>query len=165
MSYNSCTILIPGMRELRQEQSGHESQGVKWCWKRTKENAINGNQKDSVREETSEVSGTMEINGKSRLQNPLHPPYHQHKEVEVRREKEASEAAVFQGRPIDSRAGTSWKVLAQNYFVTIGIFPSVNFIYLNRYAHSARIGRSRTGRSMNKRIKRRRRVVTKMQEQ
>ena len=70
--------------------------------KEDKENAINGKQKNSVCDETDVVSDTMERNGNHRLQNPLHPPFHQHKEVEVRREKGASEAGVPLGRPIDS---------------------------------------------------------------
>ena len=75
--------------------------------KEDQENAINGEQKDSVCDETDVVSDTMERNGNHRLHNPLHLPFHKHKEVEVRREKGASEAGVRLGRPIDSRAETS----------------------------------------------------------
>ena len=42
-----------------------------------------------------------------RHKKPLNPLSHQHQEVEVRREKGASEAGVRLGRPIDSRAKTS----------------------------------------------------------
>ena len=56
--------------------------------KEDKEFSINGKQKDSVREETSAVSGTMKISVQNRHQKPLHPLNHQNKEVEVRREKE-----------------------------------------------------------------------------
>ena len=48
--------------------------------KEDKENAINGKQNDSVRDETSEVSSVQ-----SRHQTPLHLLNHQHKEVEVHR--------------------------------------------------------------------------------
>ena len=75
--------------------------------KEDKENATNGKQKDSVREETSVVSGTMKISVQSRHQKPLHPLNHQHKEVEVHREKGTSEAGVHLGSSIDSRAKTS----------------------------------------------------------
>ena len=50
--------------------------------KEDKENAINAKQKDSDREETSVVSGTMKISVQNRLQKSLHPLNHQHKEVE-----------------------------------------------------------------------------------
>ena len=74
---------------------------------RGKEFAISGKQKDSVREETSAVSGTTVMNVQNRHRKPLHPLSHQHQEVEVRRDKGASEAGVRLGRPIDSRAKTS----------------------------------------------------------
>ena len=88
--------------------------------KEDQENAINGEQKDSVRKETNAVSSTTAMSVQNRHQKPLHPLSHQHKEVEVRREKGTSEAGVRLGRPIDSRAETS-------YLVTIGILPNVNF--------------------------------------
>ena len=75
--------------------------------KEEKEFAISGKQKDSVREETNAVSGTTVMNVRNRHQQPLHPLSHQHQEVEVRREKRASQTGVRLGRPIDSRAQTS----------------------------------------------------------
>ena len=72
--------------------------------KEDEENAINGRQKDSVREETSVVSGTMKISVQNRHQKPLHPLNHQHKEEEVRRGKRTSKAGVHMGRSLDSRA-------------------------------------------------------------
>ena len=96
---------------------------------------------------------------------PLHLLSHQHKEVEVRREKEPSEVGVHLGGPIDSRAKTSWKVFALNYLVTIGIFPNVSLISQNLDANSAMSARCRTGRLSNNQIKSGRRVVTKMQWQ
>ena len=62
---------------------------------------------DSVREETSVVSGTMKMNVQNRHQKPLHPLTHQHKEVEERRGKRASEARVHLGSSLDSRAKTT----------------------------------------------------------
>ena len=72
--------------------------------KEEKEFAISGKQKDSGREETNAVSGTTVMSVQNRHRKPLN---HQHKEVQVRREKGASEAGVRLGRPIDSRAKTS----------------------------------------------------------
>ena len=68
---------------------------------------ISGKQKGSVREETNAVSGTTVMNVQNQHQKPLHPQSHQHKEVEVRREKGPSEVGVHLGSPIDSRAKTS----------------------------------------------------------
>ena len=53
------------------------------------------------------VSGTKVMNVQNRHQKPLHPLSHQHQEVEVRREKGASEAGVRLASPIDSRAKIS----------------------------------------------------------
>ena len=94
--------------------------------KEDKEFAISGKQKDSVREEINEVSGTTMMNVRNQHQEPLHPLSHQHKGEEVRREKGASEAGVRLGSPIDSRAKTSWMVLALNYLVTTGNPPNVS---------------------------------------
>ena len=75
--------------------------------KEDKDNAINGKQKDSVREETSVVSSTMKISVQNRHQKQLQPLNHQHKEVEVHRGKRTSEAGVHLGSSLDSRAKTS----------------------------------------------------------
>ena len=72
-----------------------------------KEFAVSGKQKGSVREETNAVSGTTVMSVQNRHRKPLHPLSHQHKEVEMRREKGASEAGARLGRPIGSRAKTS----------------------------------------------------------
>ena len=85
-----------------------------------KELAISGKLKDSVREETNAVSGTTVMSVQNRHQKPLHPLNHQHQEVEVRREKGASEAEASLGSPTDSRAKTSGKVLAPSDLVTVG---------------------------------------------
>ena len=63
--------------------------------------------KDIVREETNAVSDTRVMIVKNRHQKPLHPLSHQHQEVEVGREKGASEAEAGLGSPTDSRAKTS----------------------------------------------------------
>ena len=76
----------PDMRELKQGQWLRVA-GVKKVLKEHKENAINGKQKDSVREERCVVSGTTKISVQNRHQKPLHPLNHQHKEVEVLRGK------------------------------------------------------------------------------
>ena len=52
-----------------------------------KEFVIHGKQKGSVRVETNAVSGTTVMSVQNQHQKPLHPLSHQHKEVEVRREK------------------------------------------------------------------------------
>ena len=75
--------------------------------KEEKEFAISGKQKVSGREETNAVSSTRVMIVKNRHQKPLHPLSHQHQEVEVRREKGASEAEASVGSPIDSGAKTS----------------------------------------------------------
>ena len=74
-----------------------------------KENAINGNQKGRVREETNVVSGMRVMIVQSRHQKPRHPLSHQLQkhEVEVRREKETAEAEASLGSSIDSRVNTS----------------------------------------------------------
>ena len=73
-----------------------------------KEFPVNEKLKVSVREETKAVSDTRAMIVQNRHQRPLHLlSHHQHQEVEVRREKGASEAEASLGRPIDSRAKTS----------------------------------------------------------
>ena len=63
--------------------------------------------KGQCSEETNVVSGTTVMSVQNRHQKRFHPLSHQHQEVEVRREKGASEAEASLGRPIDSRAETS----------------------------------------------------------
>ena len=53
-------------------------------------------------------------------------------EVETSREKEASEAKVSLAWLFDNLANTSWKVLARDRFVSIGILPNVNSTKQNR---------------------------------
>ena len=51
--------------------------GVSVVLKEDKENAINGKQKDSFREETRVVSSTVKISVQNRHEKPLHPLSHQ----------------------------------------------------------------------------------------
>ena len=60
-------------------------------------------QKVSVGEETNAVSDTRVMIVKNRHQKPLYPLSHQHRDVEVRREKGALEAEASPGSPTDSR--------------------------------------------------------------
>ena len=57
--------------------------------------------------ETNAISGTTGMSVQNRYQKPLHPLSHQLQEVEVRREKRASEEGIRLGRPIDSFAKTT----------------------------------------------------------
>ena len=63
------------------------------------ENAINGEQKDGVREQIIAVSDTMNISVQNRHQSLLRALSHQDQEIEVRREKRASEAEARLGSP------------------------------------------------------------------
>ena len=72
--------------------------------KEDKEFVGNLKQKSSVREETSVVSGTMKISVQNQHQKPLHPLSHKIEEVEARRENRASEAKVYLGISLNSRA-------------------------------------------------------------
>ena len=62
--------------------------------KEDKENAINGKQKDSICDETDVVSGAMERNGKKPTPKSAPSSVPTNTEVDVRREKRASEAGV-----------------------------------------------------------------------
>ena len=114
--------------------------------KRDKEFASNGKQKGSVREETNAVSSTTVMSVQNQQQKPLLPLSHLHKEVKVRREKGPSEVIVHLGSPLDSRAKTSRKLFALNYFLTICILPNVSFLSQNRVENSAIISHLHTGR-------------------
>ena len=151
------------MRDLKQGQWLRVA-GVKEVLEEDRENVINGQQKDSVREETSVVSGTMRISVQIRHQKPLHPLNHQHKEVEVRRGKRTSTAGVRLGSSLGSRAKTAEKVFAPNHLVTVGILPNVNSISLNRVVNSVISARLRTGRLKDNPAKSRRRMVTELQQ-
>ena len=68
--------------------------------------AVSGKQKVSVRK-TNAVFDTRIMIVQNRHQKPFHPLSHQHQEVDVRREKGASEAEASLGSPTDNRAKTS----------------------------------------------------------
>ena len=94
------------MEELRLEQ------WLRVAWdqvvlKGDKEFTVSGKQKDSVREETNAVSATTVMCVQNQHQKPFHPLSHQHKEVEVRREKGTSGTGIHLVSPIDIRAETS----------------------------------------------------------
>ena len=90
-------ILTPEMKGLNQGQ-WKRVERVNVVLKEDKENAINGKQKDSVREEIIAVSRTTRIRVQNRYQSPLHPLNHRHKRMlEVHREERVSEAGVHLG--------------------------------------------------------------------
>ena len=76
---SGCEELTPEMRELKQEQWLRIA-GVNEVLNEDKENAINGKQKDSVREETSAVPGTP----------PSEPP--------IQRGRSASRKKILRGQ-------------------------------------------------------------------
>ena len=129
-------------RENRNRSSGQESKGLKWRWKR-KRFVLPEERKRLVFE--GAVSGMrVMIVHHNRHRKPLHPLSHQWHEVEVRREKEASEAEVRQAKFFDNRADTIWRVLVRDHFASIGIFPNVNSFKLNRDAKQGTTICSRT---------------------
>ena len=73
------------------------------------------------------------------------------------------EAEAKMRNSIDRRVNTSWKVLALNRFVSIGILPNVNSMSLNRVVNSAQIACFRSGRLKNNQTKSRRRMKAKVQ--
>ena len=124
-----------------------------------KEFAVNGKQKGSVRKETKAVSGTTVMSVQNQHQKPLHLLSHQHKEVEVRREKGSSEVGVPSGKSNrqpckDFLKGICTKLPCDNWHP-----PESQ----NRVVPSAIGARFRTRRLRNNQIKSQRRVVTKMQ--
>ena len=135
--------------------SGYESQGIKWCWKRT-------SRKLSMKSKRTVFEGSQVQN---RHQKPLHLLDHQHTVVEVRRGKRTSEAGVHLGSSLDSRAKITWTVLAPIHFVIIGILPNVNSTNLNRVVNSVTSAHLHTGRLKVNPARIRRRMVTKVQWQ
>ena len=88
--------------------SGFESQGIKWYWKETRSLLPVESKRTGVRGETNAVSGTRVTIVENRHRKPLHPLSHQLQkhEVEVRREKETSEAEASLRSSNDSRENT-----------------------------------------------------------
>ena len=166
--YRSKTSITKFWRQKRENWErggGYESQGNRWYWKRTR-SLLTVESKRTVFESRPMQSPARQwwaCKKKKKHQKPLHPLSHQHKEVEVRREKR-----TFRGR---SPSGKSNRQPCRNFLkgtcteclVTIGILPSVNFISQNRGVNSAISARFRTERLRNNRMKSRRRVVTEMQ--
>ena len=116
------------MRELKQGQWLRIA-GVNVVLKEDKENAINGKQKDSVREETNVVSGTMNDQRAKPTPKPLHFLNHHHREVEVRRGKRKPQRpeSIWEVRSTAVQKIT-WKVFAPNHLVIIGISPECQFL-------------------------------------
>ena len=98
-----------------------------------------GKKKGCVRRETNVVSGMRVTIVRNRHRKPNHPLSHnlQKHEVEVCRAREMPEAEVSLRSSIDRRVNNSWKVLAPNRLVSIGILPNVNSIQPNRDVSSA----------------------------
>ena len=108
------TVLELYDMEIHQKISMPKYQKLKTMVKRSMDqklrlqnfDAKNENKRTVFERRPNAVSGTTAMSGQNRHRKPLHPLSHQHQEVEVRREKGASEARVCLGRPIDSRAET-----------------------------------------------------------
>ena len=97
--------------------------------KEDKVNATIGKKKDTVREETSAVSGTrVTIVQRNRHRKPLHPLSHQLHEVDVCREKEASHAEVRLAEFFTNCADTFCEALVRDHLLRIGILSNVNFL-------------------------------------
>ena len=125
--------------EVVKSQRRSRAKGMWYQWK----------EKSSDRRETNAVSGMRVTIVPNRHQKPRHLLSHEHQEVEVRREKGGLEAEASLGSPTDSRAKTSWKVLALNHFRRDGILPNVNSLSLNRVVNLAQSAFFRTGRLRN----------------
>ena len=79
-------------------------------------------------------------------------------ELEVRREKEASDAEVRLAEFFDNRADTIWSVLVRDHLVRIDILPNVNSVKMNQDAKQGTSVCSRTARLKNNQVKSRRRA-------
>ena len=102
--------------------------GVNVVLKEDWENAINGKQKDNVREEIIAVSGSMKIRVQNRHQSPLRLLNHRQKRmVEVHREERVSEAGVHLGSLLDNRAEITSKVRARDHLVFFWHPPECQF--------------------------------------
>ena len=95
-----------------------KGKGICYQWKE-KEQCSKGDQCSFWHESNDRAKPTPKAAPTSEPQSPKH-------EVEVCREKETPEAEASLRSSIDRRVNTSWKVLAPNRSVSIGILPSVN---------------------------------------
>ena len=138
--------------ENRNRCRGEESQGIKWQEReRERERGkrccgTSGKKEGSVRRDTDAVSDIRVTIVRNRHRTPNHPLSHnlQKHEVEVCWDK-MQEAEASLRNSIDRRVSTSWKVLAPNHLVSIGILPNVTSISLNRVPKSAVSARYNTG--------------------
>ena len=103
---------------------GYESQEITWCWKRTRSLLSVESEKTLFERSAMQFPARRARQTPKTAPSSEPPPQKMWKCVE---EKGTSEAEVRPGSRIDSRAETSWKVFAQNYFVTIAILPNVSF--------------------------------------
>ena len=126
-----------------------------------KELAISGKQKVSVRGETDAVSGTRVAIVRNRHPKPLHPPSHQHQEVEMRRGKRSLRGRSPSGNPTDSRAKNILKGTCTESFCDYWHPPNVKSLSPKRDVSSAQSAHFRAGRLKDNQAKGRRRVVTK----
>ena len=108
--------------------SGYELQGIGWHWKR-KRNLLSVDSKRSVFERSFRHESHDCAKRTPKAAPSTEPPTP--RGWSASRQKSLWGAGVCVGRPIDSRAKTSWKVLVLNYLVTIGILPNVNFFIRN----------------------------------
>ena len=100
---------------------------------------------------------------RNRHRKPNRPLSHnlQKHEVEVCRDKDMPEASLRNS--IDRRVHASWKVLAPNRFVSIGILPNVSSVKRNRDASSALNAPFSIGRLKSNQTKSGRRMKAKVQ--
>ena len=131
-------------RENSDRGSGYEPQGFQWRWERrgicfqwkAQAQCSRGDQCSFFRHDGDDLQ--------NRHQKPRHPQSHQHQEVEMRREKGASEAEASLESLIDS--------------CVMSVFTS-----RKRHVNLALSAHFRTGRLRNNLEKGRRRMVTKVQ--
>ena len=144
---------MPGTRDSRQVQWLRVA-GDSVALKEKKELAISGKKMDSVREETNAVSGTY---GHERAKStpktaPSSEPPTPRGWSASRKKKPQMQKPVWEDQSTAVQK-TSWKVLALNYLVTIGILPNGSLKSQNRAVNSAQSAHFRTGRLRNNQTK------------
>ena len=160
---SDCETLTPEMRELKQGQWLRVAGVRAWFLKEDQENATNGKQKDSVREEIVAVSSTTKISIQDRHQNPLLPLNHRRKRmVEAYREERVSEAVVPSGKFARQPCREYIKIKCTRPPCDHWHRPECQ-LYENRIGMQIRCARLRTGRLKINPAEHRRRMVTKMQ--
>ena len=144
--------------ENRNRCSGQESQGIKWCWKRKRYLLQVGGKGQCSKGD--EYSFRHESNDRAKPTPKAGPPSEPQssktrgKSVSRKRNARGRSRSEKFNRP-PSSLNTSWKVLAPNRLVNIGILPNVNSFKRNRDVSSALSAHSRIGRLKNNQTKRR----------